>query len=695
MNKISFTLPCVLFTMLILTSISQAQRFDPREDLLKALAAELDDQREDERRAEDKGKAKDPFSRYSEEEDPFNIIYRIEVGEGLRTGHLSVEPLPADALMDRPRSDKTIEGTETPPVKIHPLLTEWLAKRPRDEQKLLVITFKDDLQLPRFPELKDESRDSKANREVLHRIKHLVEAIEKVRSEDYKRIRDELRRQFKAKVLETYWLIKGAVIEMPLRSVPALARWDEVAYIEPIHNNVFPMGHDTPFNDVQAGRALLKSDVYVSILALAGFGNNFNHIGLLDSGVRFTHDVFNFPDPIAIEADCFEGDGTLCAVFAGHPEEQFPCDHGTLTAAVMVGNKNLGNAYRGVTTYTLDSWKVIRPVPGLIAPIPPHGKCAATTEAIIRGFQSAVFAANKVIVAPLGSRDPYYSAMSTAANKAFDTGAVVVAANGNVVVPGPETVSAPANAAKVLGVGAFNMLSGLTPFYQSQGPALVAFGVDWRFKPDIQAPTDTETAHPASDSALGLYGGTSAATAYAGGAAQLLRHWLKVVMEQNDPGSTYAQMILSGQQPNPTQPNVTGAGHLKLPTQGLFFNGKVSVPENMMVEVPIDLSNLAPNTFKVDAALWWPISGEQGSIKQLHRDIDLRLYDSSQPVAFLRAKSDSLGSVWERARAAADILPAGTWKLQILGHDCVPFDSCQVPTAPQTVYFSVVASPKE
>ena len=76
-----------------------------------------------------------------------------------------------------------------------------------------------------------------------------------------------------------------------------------------------------------------------------------------------------------------------------------------------------------------------------------------------------------------------------------ETGAAVIAANGNFG-PGAGTVRSPAIAHRVIGVGAVDVNTRLTMDYQSRGPT-----PDGRIKPDIQAPTNTETASRASTTA--------------------------------------------------------------------------------------------------------------------------------------------------------------------------------------------------
>src|SRR5262249_46287124 len=139
------------------------------------------------------------------------------------------------------------------------------------------------------------------------------------------------------------------------------------------------------------------------------------------------------------------------------------------------------------------------------------------------------------------------SSISLLADSVFDTGAVVLAAVGNV--PGNGNVGAPANARKVLGIGAVDVKTFQPYADQSKGPT-----GDGRIKPDVVAPTNVETASnfqgPAG-TGLDTYGGTSAATSMAGGAAAALRTFLRGGSADVDPGHVYAGMILSGSSPFP------------------------------------------------------------------------------------------------------------------------------------------------
>src|SRR5262249_28038005 len=152
-------------------------------------------------------------------------------------------------------------------------------------------------------------------------------------------------------------------------------------------------------------------------------------------------------------------------------------------------------------------------------------------------FQKAVAIGHRVIVAEMQGGDKDHcgderSVVARAANNAFRAGAVVIAANGNYgdgVTPG--SVKAPAVARNVIGVGAFDIVTGAQCRDQGLGP-----GSGGRIKPDIQAPTGAQTV-------AGLHTDTSGATPFAAGAAVLLRNFLLGTSGSIDPGQVYAFLI--------------------------------------------------------------------------------------------------------------------------------------------------------
>ena len=265
--------------------------------------------------------------------------------------------------------------------------------------------------------------------------------------------------------------------------------------------------------------------------------------------MRTTHVAFNSPDHIAIAQD-LTGDGD--------PSDQ--CDHGTASAGEITGNARLGNNWRGVSAISVDSWDVY------------GNDCSVGSAHTVAGFEAAVSWADRVIVAEIQLNAGEASASSTAADAAFDAGSVVIAANGNFG-PGAGTVRSPGNAHKAIGIGAADLQTDALMGYSGRGPS-----ADGRFKPDLVFPTNIEAPRASSNTALGSFGGTSAATPVAGGAAGLLRNWMRGGVGSIDAGHVYSHMILGGQTAYPFNNN-TGAGPFQLGTGGHAYWGKTNVDQ--------------------------------------------------------------------------------------------------------------------
>jgi serine protease AprX len=593
-------------------------------------------------------------------EDPFDVVNVARVRKGKIVKHVT-EDLRFDAFSSVPFEKKEAKDKERRrrPNPIHPVLRKWISDRSGDEREQLLVTFRDDVRIPRFPDPQpDETRKSAANRRAGRNAQGLVKEISAAREERYAELSRELR-ELRCRPRETFWIVNSILADVPLSVVSKLVERDDVLFVEPRFAGEEPPQNSNPNDDVDDGRARMVSDPYFNLGQTGGW------IGLLDTGVRFTHTVFNSPSHIAFRRDCVNG-GADCNTGTGLNPNDDCWNHGTSSAAIITANANQGNAFRGVTGITLDSFKVY---PTTRAP---GGGCSGflDTAAAVRGFQAAVAVLDRVIVAEMQGGGDDLSAISRAADSAFDAGAVVIAANGNNG-PNASTVNTPANAHRAIGVGNFDVQTQNQVTSQSRGPA-----PDGRFKPDIQAPTNTETASNVSDTAFQSFGGTSGATPYAAGAAALLRNWLRGSNFSIDPGQVYAQLILSGQQPYPFN-NTSGAGPLQLPVNGWAWWGKVSVANGATIDIPLSISGPNPNTF--DGALWWPEWAFQfplvGRI-EIHNDIDLHLID---PSGNTRASSISIPSVFERARVGGKIAP-GTWKLRIRGYN--------VPGGSQTVYWA-------
>ena len=594
-------------------------------------------------------------------EDPSNRITTLEVKDGQIVQRTVEEFTPqdvTDSTSFNPRSKRpadagrAVQEEEQPEKKIHPLLmselTQWRNGTAPDEFRQVLINFRDRLSIPRFPApVTDESRDSAANADAAARTEHLIQEIQELRAHDYKKITKELQKtRYRGKVLDTFWLINAVLVDLPLSSIPEVVALKDVLSIEPSLGGEPPPQNTNTADDVDDGRARIASDPYFNLGYRGGF------IGLLDTGMRFTHTLFNAPSFIGFRRDCVNG-GADCNTTTnpGFNPNDDCWNHGTSSGAIISGNANRGNAYRGVTEITLDSWKVY-----------PNACGGLDANATVRAFQAAVTALDRVIVAEIQATGSDVSTISTAADNAFDAGAVVIAANGNNG-PAASTVNSPANAHKVIGVGAVDVQTLALVNVQSRGPA-----PDGRIKPDIQAPTNTETASNASDTALQVFVNTSGAAPYAGGAAGLLRERLRGANSSIDPGQVYAHLILSGRQV--AFDNNNGVGLIQLPpVNGTEWFGRVSVTNGATVDVPLSiLAGGSPNT--LNGALWWPETAAQ-----THNDIDLYLVD---PSGVERAFSESGASVFERAQVAGTIT-TGAWKLRIRGFSV---------TGTQTVYWA-------
>lgn len=522
----------------------------------------------------------------------------------------------------------------TDPSKIDRRLADMLGSGDPGERVRVVISFVEDQQIPAMPDpAVDEPRDSEANQEALRRADEIVAQLKERRAAGYRKIGAELR-ELKADVVDEYWLIKGVAADVPLEAVKRLAARDDVNYVELDDTGIKPPDAN-PDNDEDDARRVIRTDPYFALNQKAGW------IGLLDTGVRASHTLFNAPSNIAFREDMTN---------PGSPNPDDDCwNHGTSSAAIISGNANLGNALRGVTAIKVDSFKVY-----------PAGCGGLSTNASVNGFQRAVNVLDRVIVAEMQAGGNEVSAISVAADNAFDAGAVVIAANGNNG-SGASTVNVPAVAQKALGIGAIDVQSLATPSYQSRGPA-----GDGRIKPDIQAPTNVETASSSGVNATRVFGGTSAATPHAAGAAGLVRNFLRGNSGAIEPGNVYAYMILSGTRAWPFN-NTNGAARIKLPVNGHYWRGTRNIANASTVDIPI---NVPATGNQLNAAIWWPES------PGTHKDVDLSLVD---PGGVVRDSSPSASGVFERASVNGP-LASGTWKLRIRGFN--------VPGGAQKVYFA-------
>lgn len=335
--------------------------------------------------------------------------------------------------------------------------------------------------------------------------------------------------------------------------------------------------------------------------------------------------------------------------------------HGTCSAAILVGNASMGDGLRGVTEGSLDCFTVY------------GSDNQVRVDATVKGFEYAIARLNPVIVAEMQDNTASDIAdVSAASSRAYDAGALVIAANGNYSYWGS---GEPARSRKSIGVGAY---------YVDGGTEVTgAWGLtgDERVKPDIEAPSWSETASNTGFDQTRYFGATSGATPYAAGAASLLRNWMMVGSASIDPGQVYSHLILAGSKSSPFDKySAIGAGKIHLPETGTSWWGKVWVSNSVnFVEIPMEVTD--SGNLRVSAAIWWPeeAADAEGNPIDGHNDIDMELRGPTG----LKKKGESRVGVFERVELTG---PArGKWKIRIR--------PINMQSEPQIVYWSASAVP--
>ncbi|HET9234982.1 MAG TPA: S8/S53 family peptidase [Candidatus Eisenbacteria bacterium] len=567
--------------------------------------------------------------------------------------------------------------------RVHPALQNFLTHSDAIPETLLV-TFRDTVSIPFFPKPNvGFSRGSPPNMALLGQADSMIQDIRLRRSAQATEDTTFLV-SLGARVLESYWLIEGFQVAVPLSpgKVESLLANPNVRKLEPrSFESLLPtctISAPTSGNatDVLMGRQEIRADYYTSP------GADVSWIGLVDTGVRSDHLVLAGDPPVdpppLTARDCING-GSNCDGNKPEDEEE---GHGTSSAGVLAGFAEPDGRLRGVTQSLLDSYKVY---------YNRGRKWYLDVCATVRGIQFGVSRLNRVLV--IETQDPAPATCATlggigeAADRAFDTGVLVVAAAGNFgtgCTAGPtatstgipctkkpgtgSSIGVPASSRRVFGIGSYDLETKCCEMSQSWNTTS-----DGRIKPDMQLPTITRTAGNRDDCTLQSYTGTSAATAYAGGALALLRN----VGSTYDAGQVYALAILSGESDGPPFAE-RGAGRMKLPWDDHLTYTKVSLNANEYYDLYIEVPATGIRQFR--AAIWWPeyLVTSGATVVNSHNNIDLQLLDRSGAVV---KSSTSVGGVFERLTWPS--ITNGPWKLRI--------KATTIRNGPQTVYCSTAS----
>jgi hypothetical protein len=131
-------------------------------------------------------------------------------------------------------------------------------------------------------------------------------------------------------VIERFWIINGGVVDMPLGSVERLAQREDVVSVEPRFS-----GEEPPQDEVDDGRTRVATDPYFNLGQTGGW------IGLLDTGVRFSHTQFTNPSHIDFRRDRIKG-GADCNTGTNLNPNDDCWNHGTPGAGIITVNANQG-----------------------------------------------------------------------------------------------------------------------------------------------------------------------------------------------------------------------------------------------------------------------------------------------------------------------------------------------------------------
>lgn len=539
---------------------------------------------------------------------------------------------------------KPVEGPEVVRTTVHAaVIAEAAAAGPGGSLDVIIhYAAPDSVEFPRLPDLDPRlPRFGDTNGRILARRAAIFEGVRRQRLELMRPLAERVRAGG-GSIDEYFNLGWSFRAHIPVALLEQLSTDALIRSIESRRGGAPP-----PFPVEDAIALIGTEDFYDNGETGAGFV-----LALLDTGVRPTHAMLSSPDRIDNFRDCVDGDDFCLDIGDPGFDASDTCTHGTSSAAIITGNNNLGIDYRGVSKVEVDSYRVY------------DDSCFSATDGILRGFDRAVYWGAKVIVGEVQHGGTHTDSVADAADDAFASGSLVIAANGNFG-PTAGSMASPAVAHNALGIGAFDAASGADYADQSQGPT-----TDDRIKPDIRFPNNTDTAFATSDTAIASFGGTSGATPYAGATGIILADDSVELGWSTDPGRIYSMMIAFGNRQDPFT-NVAGAGdvHVGL-DDDKWFRGRRNISDNEIDTVEFEIDS---NDTCIEVAAWW----SDGIT--WHNDIDIHLHE---PSGARRGESDTADSVFERIRLNTP-LPSGTWELHIEGY------SVKALASPEQVYYFI------
>ncbi len=563
-----------------------------------------------------------------------------------------------------PLAKKAVPPQPTRPPKIEPALADIARVTQADQLLDVIAVFIDDVRIPVMPALNPHAPLEDAENQAILVQRRLIAAdLASIRQPKYAARTTEFA-TLGIVTVSTSWLDDSMLLRVPARALQVLVARPDLQVVERTVT-------DTPPPNIQTGRTQMRTD-YLKAAVDQKSTTLRPRIALIDTGAPIDHEVFNPRTRIIRTRDCATPDH-LCVTTTLRDA----CVHATPAANILTGlsTGSQGDVMGGVTSFDIGTYNV-------------YQNCLLDRVAAATAIDTALLDGFPVIVVNVQDQDSEVGTVAARCDRAYLSGAVVIAPTGNYGQNGAGSVTAPANSHYTLAAGSYDLNSFATPADQGRGPTN-----DGRTKPDVQGPTNVTAASNAYSN-YGLFSGTSCSAPFVAAAAALAGWFVNDDLihttYQLDPGYINAFVIDSGR----SQPaNVGTCGYMG-PVCTRAFNetegaGRIVFPgtgnkvwygwvdfnlvngQYFDVFLPVQASGTA-----LSAAIWWPDPGISATDLR-HNDIDLSMFDWQ---GHWRAISDTSVSVFEKVWAGPVNASYGTWTIRIVGYN--------VPAGPQRAYFA-------
>jgi serine protease AprX len=237
--------------------------------------------------------------------DPLFVIHEAELEEDAAKARVTRVQLSGEdyVVKDFEREKRLEERRPRASGKISSGLRDLMQRARRGEIFEVVVTLAvdDGVHIPLLPDLEEDER----REERIAEVERVIAALQARRSRGQRTFLEKMQLSETRKILEHFWITNSFAVELSRAEIQRLARDESVAYLQPVFGGESPPQDSNPNNDAIVARGHIRSDPY--------FNQNLTNpwIGLLDTGVRRTHTMFNNPDRIAFCMDCVNG-GVNC-----------------------------------------------------------------------------------------------------------------------------------------------------------------------------------------------------------------------------------------------------------------------------------------------------------------------------------------------------------------------------------------------